>query len=80
MGNVPGDLVCLFPNASGHEYWISKDLKVERLIPLVQFLMLLSALPNVTLWVLRTIEGYRTQFSSRTLRFNGVLILQVDSL
>ncbi|MCI4389201.1 hypothetical protein PGIGA_G00095130 [Pangasianodon gigas] len=53
---------------------ITPEVSLERLIPLVSFLAAWKLLPNVSHWVLRTVErGYRIQFGSPPPRFSGVL-------
>ncbi|XP_067245130.1 uncharacterized protein, partial [Chanodichthys erythropterus] len=50
------------------------EASLERLVPLVNFLVEWKLLPNISKWVLLTIkEGYKIQFGSRPPRFNGVL-------
>ncbi len=52
---------------------ITPEASLERLVPLVDYLAAWKLLPNVTRWVLRTVErGYRIQFGSRPPQFNGV--------
>lgn len=47
---------------------------LERLVPLVKFLPAWKALPNISQWVVRTVDkGYRLQFGSRPPKFMGVL-------
>ncbi len=59
-------------SASGHRT-ISSEHPPERLVPLVHFLAAWKLLPNVSQWVLRTVErGYKIQFGSRPPLFNGV--------
>ncbi len=49
------------------------EASLERLVPLVNFLAAWKLLPNVSQWVLHTVErGYKTQFGSRPPLFNGV--------
>ncbi|KAL0159829.1 hypothetical protein M9458_043554, partial [Cirrhinus mrigala] len=46
---------------------------LERLVPLVDYLAAWKLLPNVSAWVLRTVErGYRIQFGAPPPPFNGV--------
>lgn len=46
----------------------------SRLIPLVEYFDAWKNLTNISSWVLRTIQkGYRLQFGSRPLKFNGVV-------
>ncbi|KAI2653798.1 hypothetical protein H4Q32_014146 [Labeo rohita] len=46
---------------------------LERLVPLVDYLAPWKLLPNVSAWVLRTVErGYRIQFGAPPPPFNGV--------
>ncbi|KAL0197554.1 hypothetical protein M9458_006094, partial [Cirrhinus mrigala] len=46
---------------------------LERLVPLVDYLEAWKLLPNVSAWVLRTVErGYRIQFGAPPPPFNGV--------
>ena len=53
---------------------ITPEVSLERLIPLVSFLAAWKLLPNVSHWVLRTVErGYRIQFGSPPPHFSGVL-------
>ncbi len=48
-------------------------VSLERLISLVHYLAVWKRLPNVSQWVLRTVErGYRIQFKSRQSRFSRV--------
>ncbi len=52
---------------------ITPEASLERLVPLVHYLAAWKLLPNVSRWVLRTVErGYRIQFGSRPPQFNGV--------
>ncbi|KAI2651801.1 Transposon Ty3-G Gag-Pol polyprotein [Labeo rohita] len=49
------------------------EASLERLAPLADYLAAWKLLPNVSAWVLRTVErGYRIQFSAPPLPFNGV--------
>ncbi len=49
------------------------EASLERLVPLVHFLAAWKLLPNVSQWVLRTVErGYKIQFGLRPPLFNGV--------
>ncbi len=49
------------------------EASLERLVPLVHFLAVWKLLPNISQWVLRTVErGYKIQFGSRPPLFNGV--------
>ncbi len=49
------------------------EASLERLVPLVYFSAAWKLLPNVSQWVLRTVEkGYKIQFGSRPPLFNGV--------
>ncbi|XP_053092882.1 LOW QUALITY PROTEIN: uncharacterized protein LOC113526632 [Pangasianodon hypophthalmus] len=53
---------------------VMPEVSLERLIPLVSFLAAWKLLPNVSQWVLRTIErGYRIQFGFPPPHFSGVL-------
>ncbi len=50
------------------------EASLERLVPLVDYLAAWKLLPNVSEWVLRTVEkGYRIQFGAMALPFNGVI-------
>ncbi len=52
---------------------ITPEASLERLVPLVDYLAAWKLLPNVSQWVLHTVErGYRIQFGSPPPRFNGV--------
>ncbi len=52
---------------------ITPEASLERLVPLVHYLAAWKLLPNVSRWVLRTVErGYRIQFGSHPPQFNGV--------
>ncbi len=52
---------------------ITLEVSLERLIPLVDYLAAWKLLQNVSQWVLRTVErGYKIQFGSSPLPFNGV--------
>ncbi len=54
------------------------ETSLERLIPLVEFMRAWKPLPNISHWVLQTIEkGYQIQFGSRLPRFMGVLSTEV---
>ncbi len=58
---------------------ITPEASLERLVPLVDYLAAWKLLPNVSRWVLRTVErGYRIQFGSRLPQFNGVNSTLVD--
>ncbi|KAI2668460.1 ORF V: Enzymatic polyprotein [Labeo rohita] len=49
------------------------EASLERLVPLVDYLAAWKLLPNVSAWVLRTVErGYRIQFGAPPPPFNGV--------
>ncbi len=49
------------------------EASLERLVPLVDHLAAWKLLPNVSQWVLQTVErGYKMQFRSRPPLFNGV--------
>ncbi|KAL0149293.1 hypothetical protein M9458_055331 [Cirrhinus mrigala] len=51
---------------------ITPEASLERLVPLVDYLAAWKLLPNVSAWVLRTVErGYRIQFGALP-PFNGV--------
>ncbi len=55
------------------------EASLERLVPLVHFLAAWELLPNVSQWVLYTVErGYNIQFGSRPPLFNGVFPTLVD--
>ncbi len=52
---------------------ITPEASLERLVPLVDHLAAWKLLPNVSRWVLQTVErGYRIQFGSPPPRFNRV--------
>ncbi|XP_026102420.1 uncharacterized protein LOC113073888 [Carassius auratus] len=52
---------------------ITPEVSLERLTPLVDYLAAWKLLPNVSQWVLHTVErGYTIQFGSPPPRFNGV--------
>ncbi len=52
---------------------ITPEASLERLVPLVDCLAAWKLLPNVSQWVLHTVErGYRIQFGSPPPRFNGM--------
>ncbi len=52
---------------------ITPEASLERLVPLVDCLAAWKLLPNVSQWVLHTVErGYRIQFGSPLPRFNGM--------
>ncbi len=52
---------------------ITPEASLKRLVPLVDYLAAWKLLPNVSRWVLHTVErGYRIQFGSPPPRFNGV--------
>ncbi len=65
LGGAPSqgsELLSLTPEAS-----------LERLVPLVDYLAAWKLLPNVSQWVLQTVEkGYRIQFAFPPPRFSGV--------
>ncbi len=49
------------------------EVSLKKLVPLVDYLAAWKLLPNVTRWVLHSVErGYRIQFGSPPPRFNGV--------
>ncbi len=53
---------------------ITPEASLERLVPLVDYLAAWKLLPNVSQWVLHTVErGYRIQFGFPPPRFNGVI-------
>ncbi len=55
------------------------EASLERLVPLVDYLAAWILLPNLSRWVLHTVErGYRIQFGSPPPRFNGVVPTLVD--
>ncbi len=52
---------------------LTPEASLERLVPLVDYLAAWKLLPNVSQWVLQTVEkGYRIQFAFPPLRFSGV--------
>ncbi len=52
---------------------VTPEASLERLVSLVDYLAVWELLPNVSRWVLHTVErGYRIQFVSPPPRFNGV--------
>ncbi|KAL0165643.1 hypothetical protein M9458_037487, partial [Cirrhinus mrigala] len=52
---------------------ITPESSLERLVPLVDHLAVWKLLPNLSAWVLHTVErGYRIQFSAPPPPFNGV--------
>ncbi|KAI2664009.1 Transposon Ty3-G Gag-Pol polyprotein [Labeo rohita] len=52
---------------------LTPEASLERLVPLVDHLAAWKLLPNVSAWVLHTVErGYRIQFSAPPPPFNGV--------
>ncbi|KAL0175478.1 hypothetical protein M9458_027808, partial [Cirrhinus mrigala] len=52
---------------------VTPEASLERLVPLVDHLAAWKLLPNVSAWVLHTVErGYRIQFSAPPPPFNGV--------
>ncbi|KAI2644258.1 Transposon Ty3-G Gag-Pol polyprotein [Labeo rohita] len=52
---------------------ITPEASLERLVPLVDHLAAWKLLPNVSAWVLHTVErGYRIQFGAQPPQFNGV--------
>ncbi len=54
------------------------EASLERLVPLVHFLAAWKLLPNLSQWVLYTVErGYNIQLGSRPPLFNGVFPTQV---
>ncbi len=58
---------------------LTLEASLERLVPLVDYLAAWILLPNVSQWVLHTVErGYRIQFGSPLPRFNGVVPTLVD--
>lgn len=55
--------------------------KVSLVIPLVDFLVAWKAIPNVSQWVLRTVQkGHRIQLGHQPPRFNGVLATVEESV
>ncbi len=61
---------------SGHR---SSSSKLERLAPLVDYLAVWKLLPNVSRWVLQTVEkGYRIQFGAPPLPFKGIFLTLVS--
>ncbi len=53
---------------------INPETSFKRLVPLIEFLAAWELLPNISCWVLQTIEqGYKIQFGSCPPRFMGVL-------
>ncbi len=58
---------------------ITQEASLERLVPLVDFLAAWKLLPNVSRWVLHTVErGYRIQFGSLPLDSTGCIPLCVS--
>ncbi|KAI2657343.1 Transposon Ty3-G Gag-Pol polyprotein [Labeo rohita] len=58
---------------------ITPEASLERLVPLVDHLAAWKLLPNVSAWVLHTVErGYRIQFGAPPPPFNGVSPTLVD--
>ncbi|KAL0147482.1 hypothetical protein M9458_057222 [Cirrhinus mrigala] len=52
---------------------VTPEASLERLVPLVDHLAAWKLLPNVSAWVLHTVErGYRIQFGTPPAPFNGV--------
>ncbi len=50
------------------------EVSLERLVPLVDYIGAWQCLPNISPWVLRTVErGYRLQFIYHPPKFNGVV-------
>ncbi len=57
---------------------INPETSLESLVPLVKILKAWKLLPNISHWVLQTIEkGYQIQFGCRPPRFMGVLSTEV---
>ncbi len=58
---------------------VTPEASLERLVPLVDYLAVWKLLPNMSRWVLHTVEkGYRIQLGSLPPRFNGVNPTLVD--
>ncbi|KAL0198303.1 hypothetical protein M9458_006843, partial [Cirrhinus mrigala] len=56
----------------------NSEASLERLVPLVDYLAAWKLLPNVSAWVLCTVErGYRIQFGAPPPPFNGVFLTLV---
>ncbi len=57
---------------------INPETSLERLVPLVELLAAWKPLPNISCWVLHTMEkGYQIQFGSRLPRLMGVMFTEV---
>ncbi len=57
---------------------LTPEASLERLVPLVDYLAAWKLLPNVSQWVLQTVEkGYRIQFAFPPPRFSGVTLTLV---
>ncbi len=55
------------------------EASLERLVPLVHYLAAWTLLPNVSCWVLQTIEkGYRIQFGALLPPFKGIFLTLVS--
>ncbi len=56
------------------------EASLERLVPLVHYLAAWTLLPNVSRWVLQTVEkGYRIQFGALLPPFKGIFLTLVSS-
>ncbi|KAL0175975.1 hypothetical protein M9458_028305, partial [Cirrhinus mrigala] len=55
------------------------EASLERLVPLVDYLAAWKLLPNVSAWVLRTVEnGYAIQFGAPPPPFDGALVMEQE--
>ncbi|KAL0194819.1 hypothetical protein M9458_008391, partial [Cirrhinus mrigala] len=77
LGSSPPPRGCFLPgNRSRGPH--DTEASLERLVPLVDHLAAWKLLPNVSAWVLHTVErGYRIQFGAPPPPFNGVSPLLV---
>ncbi len=70
----PGNVAALGSSLPLRRSPITPEVSLERLIPLEDFLAAWKLLPNISKWVLQTVErGYRIQIGSPPPRFNGVV-------
>lgn len=73
---VMGDCWGQTLHKTGYHGWMPGSVRsniLERLIPLVDYIEAWKLLPNVSQWVLRTVEKvYRIKFGSHAPRLNGI--------
>ncbi|KAI2642464.1 Lamina-associated polypeptide 2, isoform alpha [Labeo rohita] len=90
---IPAEIRGSFPAPSGDKMYLAKCYmlghrtsnipqisEVSKLVPLSEKLATWKLLPDISPWVVRTVEkGYRIQFAYRPPRFNGVVSTSTES-